>query len=134
MSAKQVLDGINALRDLINHPNLSDAEKIAALKNAVEPIRNDIQDLVSAIFEDFAPAVSAPATEAEETAAYEQLSKRDVNDLIFFYKKSVFLTVEGSSARASLAKILLRIAKEKEVDAPALWVNVAASAGEINEE
>lgn len=134
MSAKQVLDGINALRDLINHPNLSDAEKIAALKNAVEPVRNDIQDLVSTIFENFAPEISAPATEAEESDAYDELNKREVTELIFFYKKSVFLTIESSAARASLAKILLRIAKEKEVNAPALWVNIAASAGEINEE
>lgn len=134
MSAKQVLDGINALRDLINHPNLSDAEKIATLKNAVEPVRNDIQDLVSDIFADFAPTPVQEVTLDEETAAYEQLSKRDINELIFFYKKSVFLQIESAPARAALAKILVQIAKEKEASAPALWVNIAASAGEINEE
>lgn len=39
MSAKQVLEGINLLRDVVNHPNLSDAEKIAALKVSVEEVR-----------------------------------------------------------------------------------------------
>lgn len=134
MSAKQVLDGINTLRDTINHPNLSDAEKIAVLKNSVEEVRNDIQDLVSDIFENFAPEVSVDPTADEEDEAYEALNKKEVNELIFFYKKSVFASIQSGKARLALARILIRIAQEKEVDAPALWLSIAASAGEIDEE
>jgi hypothetical protein len=134
MSAKQVLDGINTLRDVINHPTLSDAEKIAALKVSVEEVRNDIQDLASDVFANFVAPVPDTASSEEEDAAYEQLNKQEVNDLIFFYKKSVFARIRTAPARLSLARILIRIANEKEVTAPSLWLTIAASAGEMNED
>lgn len=134
MSAKQVLEGINLLRDVVNHPNLSDAEKIAALKVSVEEVRNDIQDLTSEIFATYAPQVQDEATAEEEDAVYESLKSQGVNDLIFFYKRSVFAQIKTTTARLSLARILLRIAQENHADAPALWVSIAASAGELNED
>lgn len=134
MSAKQVLDGINTLRDIINHPTLSDAEKIATLKVSVEEVRNDIQDLASDVFANFVAAVPDTATSEEEDQAYEQLNKQEVNDLIFFYKKSVFGQIRTAPARFALARVLIRIAREKEVKAPSLWLNIAASAGEMNED
>lgn len=134
MSAKQVLDGINTIRDIINHPSLSDAEKIATLKTSVEEVRNDIQDLASEVFANFVAPSADNATSEEEELAYETLNKQEVNDLIFFYKKSVFTNIRTSPARLALARVLIRIANEKEVKAPSLWVTIAASAGEMNED
>lgn len=134
MSAKQVLDGINTIRDLVNHPNLSDAEKVATLKNAVEEVRNNVQDLVTEIYADFVPEIQKDATADEEESAYEVLKLKDVNDLLFFYKRSVFVQIPSAPARLALARILLRIMRDKEMKAPALWESIAASAGEINEE
>jgi hypothetical protein len=134
MSAKQVLDGINTIRDIVNHPNMSAEEKIQTLKNTVEGVRNDIQDLTDQIFANYAQQAPDAATDNEVEAVYQQLVKQEITDLLFFYKRSVFASLKSGQARAALAGVLIRIAKEKETAPSTLWLNIAASAGEMNEE
>lgn len=134
MSAKQVLDGIDTIRDIVNHPNMSAEEKIQTLKVSVEGVRNDIQDLTDQIFANYAKAAPDAATDSEVEDVYQQLVKQEITDLLFFYKRSVFASLKSGQARAALAGVLIRIAKEKETAPSTLWLNIAASAGEMNEE
>jgi hypothetical protein len=135
MSMKKLLDGIDGLRTVVNHPNLSAEEKVAAMKTAIEVLRNDIQDVADHYYDNcVVDEKEGTVSDDQVESLYQNLKEKEFNDLVFFYKKGTFAEIKESSARAALASILLRIASEQNKQPPAIWSLLATSAGVINED
>lgn len=137
MTMRQVLDGIESVRTLVNHPNLSSDEKITALKTLVESVRNDIQDLAETVYDNYVDVgeddQNSVAIQKQVDTLYESLKKQEFTDLVFFYKRSVFENqIDHSVARYGLAKALLRIAADLDKTPPKIWVDISNCAGNID--
>lgn len=134
MTMKQVLDGANDIRTIANHPNMSNDEKVAAIKVAIEELRNDIRDLAKEHYDNYLPVEDAPVDEQQIDDVYEKLKDDDISNLKAYYSVQVFEQIPEASARSELANILIRIARNQNSTVPSTWQKIANSGGMIAKE
>lgn len=131
---KQVLDGANSIRAIANHPNMPVDEKLAAIKNAIEVLRNDIQDVASTHYENYSTTDDSNVDPSQIDEVYEALKTADIADLKAYYTVQTFERIAEATARAELAKILISIAVNNNTTVPATWQQIANSGGIIVKE